>query len=400
MAYRIHYSDYVAPVPTPPPPSGESVPGGPSFIGNPQPPDVPCDPTGDGWRGPEGPQGVQGDQGDQGPPGTTTVVGGLPEAPTDGTIYGRQGSSASWLGALRLTMNGVTPTGYGTGVGQLPVFANYQGSGFANLAFPTRFVISKSGGTTANDFASVNIIRTTTHSGGAGGLVATGLRVNTIAGQGVTNQEWAVLGVAQSSSTVPGGAIVGGDFQGIRLANSQTPIWGGIFNAVDQCGTSSSVTPGAVLGGEVDIRSSGADDGSNGGMFGGKGLRVCLQTVIHRQDTTVPLEVSHGHWFSTDELTTNKLYSAVGFVVGMQVHQALDTRGAVSPDANPHAAVRLLHDQIIDFNGGPALNSAPGAYLQYRSGKLYYVVAGVDKWSVDASGNMRCAGTVTPSVTP
>jgi hypothetical protein len=57
---------------------------------------------------------------------------------------------------------------------------------------------------------------------------------------------------------------------------------------------------------------------------------------------------------------------------------------------------------IVDFNGGPALTSAPGAYLRYDSAtsKLIYYVSGVAKWSVDASGNMRCAGTVTPSVAP
>jgi hypothetical protein len=40
--------------------------------------------------------------------------------------------------------------------------------------------------------------------------------------------------------------------------------------------------------------------------------------------------------------------------------------------------------------------------LQYRAatGKLYYVVGGVDKFSIDASGNVRAAGTITGSVTP
>jgi Pectate lyase superfamily protein len=41
-------------------PDGVNIPGGPSFIGLPQPPDVPCDPTGDGWRGPPGPPGPDG----------------------------------------------------------------------------------------------------------------------------------------------------------------------------------------------------------------------------------------------------------------------------------------------------------------------------------------------------
>jgi hypothetical protein len=49
-----------------------------------------------------------------------------------------------------------------------------------------------------------------------------------------------------------------------------------------------------------------------------------------------------------------------------------------------------------------SFDASDGHYLQYRSStqRLYYVVGGTDRWSVDASGNMRCAGTVTPSVTP
>lgn len=82
MAYRLHYSDYVAPAPVPSPPVGESVPGGPSFIGNPQPPDVPCDPTGDAWRGPAGPVGPAGPAG---PPGSLSGAATLPLAQPDGS---------------------------------------------------------------------------------------------------------------------------------------------------------------------------------------------------------------------------------------------------------------------------------------------------------------------------
>jgi hypothetical protein len=94
----------------------------------------------------------------------------------------------------------------------------------------------------------------------------------------------------------------------------------------------------------------------------------------------------------------------VSFQPNTQVRQALDTRGAIPPAGvtDPVAAVRMSSGHIIDFNGGPALNSAPGNYLQYRSAtsRLYYVVAGVDQWSVDASGNIRARGTVTGSTTP
>ena len=61
--------------------SGLTIPGGPTFIGFPQPPDVPCDPTGKGWRGPLGPVGPAGPvgpigpQGPQGIPGSGAVTG-------------------------------------------------------------------------------------------------------------------------------------------------------------------------------------------------------------------------------------------------------------------------------------------------------------------------------------
>jgi hypothetical protein len=57
---------------------------------------------------------------------------------------------------------------------------------------------------------------------------------------------------------------------------------------------------------------------------------------------------------------------------------------------------------VVDFNGGPALTSAPGNYLSYdaANSKLKYYVAGVAMWSVDASGNVRASGTLTGSVTP
>ena len=93
MAYKLHYSDYTAGASVSPP-VPDDVPGGPLFSGQPQPPDVPCDPTGDGWRGPPGPVGPQGPQ-------------GVPEAPQDGGTYGRL--NGTWSKALPLA--GGTMTG-------------------------------------------------------------------------------------------------------------------------------------------------------------------------------------------------------------------------------------------------------------------------------------------------
>jgi hypothetical protein len=68
-------------------PDGVTIPGGPSFGGYPQPPDVPCDPTGDGWRGPPGPVGPQG------PPGS--LNGGTMTGPLNWTSTGTTTSRAA-----------------------------------------------------------------------------------------------------------------------------------------------------------------------------------------------------------------------------------------------------------------------------------------------------------------
>jgi hypothetical protein len=300
----------------------------------------------------------------------------------DGFAYGRV--NAVWNKVVPLTQ-------LGTAVGQVPVFANYQSTGFASLGFPTRFIVTKTGATTPTDFTTMQVFRTTTHTGGAAGNVATALRVGTTIGNGVTNQEWALLSTVVSNSTTPGGAAVGGDFQAQRMANSPTPLWGGIFNAIDQSGSASSAIPGAVLAGEIDIRTTGADDGLNGNMVGGRGLRAGLQFVLVRHLTTVDVEASHAIWFSCNEPANAKWSSAIGFANGTQTYQALDTRGAIPPTGytNPVAAVRMLAGQAVDFNGGPALNSAPGNYLQYTTTgtpRLRYMVGANERWSITDTG--------------
>jgi len=342
-----------------------------------------------------------------GPQQITLPIGTTVERPSTGDIGQMRFNSTTGLYEVGLggswgNLIAGAVTAYGTDVGEVPVFENFQGTtGFAALGFPSRLVIYKSGTTAENDFAVVNIQRTTTHTGGAGGAVATSLRVGTTVGAGVSNQEWTLLAACTTNSTA-GGAAVGGDLQGIRTATSSAPIWGGIFNAIDQTGVSSSAVHGAILAGEIDIRASDADDGPNGQSLGGVGLRKCVQFNIVRQNTAVDLEVSNGIWFSAQEETHSTYLSAIGFATNTQTYQVLDTRGAVAPAAGICAAVRMDHDQIIDFNGGSGFKSAAGSYLQYRAAtsRLYYVVAGVDKFSIDASGNVRAAGTLTGSTTP
>lgn len=71
------------------------VPGGPAFDGHPRPPDVPCDPIGDEWRGPPGPPGETGPPGTPGgppgPAGETGPVGPAGPPGADSTVPGPPG---------------------------------------------------------------------------------------------------------------------------------------------------------------------------------------------------------------------------------------------------------------------------------------------------------------------
>jgi hypothetical protein len=71
-------------------PDGITIPGGPSFAGNPQPPDVPCDPTGDGWRGPPGPPGPMGTVGGASLP-LARPDGSPPAGAASGSFYNNGG---------------------------------------------------------------------------------------------------------------------------------------------------------------------------------------------------------------------------------------------------------------------------------------------------------------------
>jgi len=67
--------------------------------------------------------------------------------------------------------------------------------------------------------------------------------------------------------------------------------------------------------------------------------------------------------------------------------QALDTRGAIASTGytDPLASVRMSHEHIVDFNGGAALNSAAGNYLQYTTSggnRLRYMVGATERFTL------------------
>jgi hypothetical protein len=170
----------------------------------------------------------------------------------------------------------------------------------------------------------------------------------------------------------------------------------------------SSANGRGLLGAEIAIRATNVDDATNLGSWGNVGNRKAVHISLTRTVGAPDVEsgFSHAIWISGDNTATKSYISSVyGVDTFVDTYQVFDARGAGAPfnyGSNPVAALRMAAGQVVDFNGGPALNSAPGAYLQYRTAtsRLYYVVAGVDMWSVDTSGNVRAKGTLTGSTTP
>jgi hypothetical protein len=436
MAYRLGYSDYLpsaAPLAPPvAPPTPESIPGGPSFGGFPQPPDVPCDPVGDGWRGPQGPQGLPGQSTafyGASPPGD--VLAPLWWDTVSGQLYIQynDGSSTQWVVANSTIANGgpflpitggtvtgpltlastlkmgsVTATGFGVAPGLVPVWGNFQGGGNPSLTAPasTRMIFTAAAPATG-DYGTVEVRRVTTYTGGAGGSVGA-LRVNTTVGAGDNNGEWNLIAATTTSSTGANATAVGAFLQGTRAAGTSA-IWGGIADARDTTGLSSA-NGKAVLGMEIDVEANKLDDGTNANSVAGVGIRKGIQLVAFRYNKSdnTPAEVSNGLWFTCSDPTYPFYDSLIGVGTGTQARQALDTRGMVQVTGSTHPvyAVVMPHDHAIEFNAANTWDVVPACTLQYRAAtqRLYYSVNGVDQWSIDASGNVRARGTVTGSTTP
>lgn len=270
----------------------------------------------------------------------------------DGFAYGLV--NAAWNRVVP-----VTQLGYTTGQ-ILPALGSYGGSnvGF-QLPASTRIIFSK-GAPAATDFATVEVQRSTnsyaTPTGAPSNIVSV-LRATGVVGanDGATN--WGSIFQNTTSSTQAGAACIGGAFQGIRLAGSNSATWAAIINVIDQTNNASSVTSGGIAAAEIDLRASGADDGANGPKFGGFGLRQLFQMQIVRNDISQDMEVSTGIWFCNNlaggGTTHNTYLQALGCQVGVQMYQMVDTRGAVAPASytDPMAAVRMSAGQCIDFNG-------------------------------------------------
>lgn len=311
-----------------------------------------------------------------------------------------------------LTLGGVSATGIGTGIGQIPQIINYNGSGFPGLHIAGQRLIIDQANPAPGDFAVLQLNRTTTFTGGTG-LFSNVLRVIGSSGAGDATNNWGITSTMSTSGN-SGGETTAGFFQTRALAGSTDFNITGISDYRDETnlGTLASGTSGGGAH-EFDLEANGPDDGINALSLGGVGVRKMQHLVAVRLNAanTAQTEVSHAIWGSTQQGASGpadahtNFGSFIGFSKDTQIRNGLDTRLAIPPagSANPVAAVTMKAGHVIDFNGsGSSITAAPGNYWWYdtATSKMKYNVGATTVTSIDASGNVRALGTVTASVTP
>ena len=452
-------------------PDGVNIPGGPSFIGNPQPPDVPCDPTGDGWRGPAGPVGPAGPAGPQGLPGS--ITGGVMSGPLYWTATGTptsraaQDRSAAWVdiknfgaplngtafdgNAINLALAAVSarpdqairfPSGGASYAGisntpATPVHWELDGVTSGTTTTPVQqFQRTNLGDLVENYHNGQKILWKTSanidspgmlrldyrlgQAGGNVGVISIPIAINAQDNAGAVTSMWG-LNVnmdsysQQAVSGATGTPPIGGNWPQNVGANLTVKKHGAAWAAgfhITALDDQTSVTypngfpssvGGSLLGAEIGYHVNAADDAFSGSTYGNAGIRSIMHLAYSVNTGTAASELAAGIQFTGDAYAVAK--SVIGIGVGCLTYQVLDTRGAVAPSgyASPVASVRMLHDQIIDFNGGAALNSVAGAYLQYTNtgtARLRYMVGATERLSFpDAKPTITGSrGTATVAV--
>jgi hypothetical protein len=344
---------------------------------------------------------------------TATPSRGTIVVPSGGFNY--PGGTAAW--AAKPLLWQLAGNNFGTG----PTPVNKIGNGLVEtfLDSTTKFfarnsTVSAFGATTptANLGPVVRIDSTIDHDGGPSGGIP-GLLVS-VANTAASNANVAPYGVVgqviyNASPGVSGGCGVAG--YGIRMpgAGSACPF-GANFYAEDHSLLSSGAG-GSLVGCEIDIRAQRLDDG------------VLADGYTPNPAATLPgsnriiLDLKYNRWNVSDNNpydVATMLHMGVG--TSDEIPYGSARNGIHITHKITWAALNLLNATFVGNANAIAMPSnamvawtpddpAAGvpthfSCLQYRSGKLYYVVDGVDKLSIDASGNVRAAGTITGSVTP
>lgn len=331
-------------------------------------------------------------------------VGGTSLLTGDVTMNGALtvGNGATILGTTTLsaiTMGATTATGFGFDIAKIPAFID-TGNGFASFNMANRFIIRRAS-PAAGDFADLQMIRNTTFTGGSLSNINGILRTGGTIGANDATINSSVLGTITTNGAA-GGYSIGGWFQATRSSTGRDHVWASIHDVADQTGLTSSAVGHPTLSMEVDHQGADADNLTNGAKFGGVGGRHFVHFMANRLSGANPYQLTNGLWFDTNGLAnvpgSAEILSVIGFSNNTAIIQALDTRGvqAASGYTDPIAAVRMSATHIIDFNGGAALNSNAGNYLQYTTtgtSRLRYMASATEAMSIDNSGNTTLNGS-------
>jgi hypothetical protein len=281
--------------------------------------------------------------------------------------------------------------GYGMGIGQVPKFTDHGGLPAYELIGPWVLNQTTPTGTAGFDLQVL-------HDGSA---VAAGTSANvngllslvqTVGASDPTTNRTIYSHITTSSTH--GVDALAAYLAADRLAGN-APLWASRMDVTCQTGLPSSAVGAETRTMTATFSSSLGDDMANAAKFGGLGNRHLVHYVAKRFSGASQNELSNGLWFGT----SNSYYDSIlGVEVNCAVRQVIDTRGAVPPAgvADPVAAVRLAHEQIIDLNGGNALNSAPGNYLQYTTtgtARARYMAGATEVLSVTDAGVLNLIGS-------
>ncbi len=212
--------------------------------------------------------------------------------------------------------------------------------------------------TTATDYATVEIQRVCSHTGGTPGTVNQGLRVTSFVPAGVTDYEWAIVGVVDNSSS--GGEPTAIYAQGIRRSGGgQT--WALVAEYRDESG-SANPTTGAVAQ-ELDVWANGTDFNN---------VRVAQDIVIGRPTgvnaTGAQCEAAWGSRVTAKNGNPAEGRVKKGYSVELACDIAFDSSAATV--ATGGCGFRMAAGQRLSFT---ATNDR---YFSWNTGVLQWYVGG------------------------
>lgn len=258
----------------------------------------------------------------------------------------------------------------------------------------SRHELHMGSGSTATDYAVSRVKRNASHTGGTTGYVNSGFRVDVDVGAGVSNYEWAIVGVVQNYATV--GENVGVYGQGNMRSTGGT--WGGVMEATDATFTSST-GKNNLIGCEVDCYFNDNDPGgkrfgltviagdakfNRTGVAGIAGYAT-YGILIQAQGGGANCSFKTGVVVNSATETAFQASSPGGATWGLRVLNTYDVGVDTSGATINVAALRMASGQRISFDASSAHQLHEGTLGQVG---LIYSLSGVDKSILRGDGGI------------